>query len=53
MPNRPKTPLRAVRVADDLWSEAQRIARSRGESVSDIMRAALVRYVKRHGNDRR
>lgn len=44
-----KTPLRNLRVSDDLWDAAQSIAVERGESVSDVLRAALMRYVKRYG----
>ena len=49
VPNKPKTPIRGVRVPDDLWTKAQRVAADRGESVSDEVRRALERYVKRHG----
>ena len=42
------TTLRNVRVADPLWSAARAVAESRGESLSDVIRAALERYVKRH-----
>jgi predicted transcriptional regulator len=48
MPNQPKTPNRVVRVPDDLWHAAQAIAKARGETLSDIIRDALRRYVKRH-----
>ena len=48
VPNKPKTPIRGVRIPDNLWQEAQRTAAERGESVSDEVRAALERYVKRH-----
>lgn len=44
-----KTPLRNLRVPDDLWDAAQTVAAERGESLSDVLRAALQRYVKRHG----
>jgi predicted transcriptional regulator len=44
-----KTPVRNLRVSDDLWSAAQAIAEERGESLSDVLRAALARYVQRHG----
>ena len=47
MPRR--TPIRNLRVDDELWTAAQEIAAERGESVSDVLRAALRRYVKRHG----
>lgn len=42
------TPLRNVRVDDATWLAAARIAAARGETVSDVVRAALARYVKRH-----
>jgi predicted transcriptional regulator len=44
----PGTTLRNVRVADDLWRRALAVARSRDESLSEVIRAALERYVKRH-----
>lgn len=49
MPNapRPGNPARAVRVEDELWHAAQEEAKARGESVSDVIRRALERYVKR------
>lgn len=43
-----KTPLRNVRIADPLWLAARAVAESRGENLSDVIRAALERYVKRH-----
>lgn len=48
MTPRPQRP-RAVRVSDALWTEAQRVAASRDEYLSDVIRDALERYVKRHG----
>lgn len=44
-----KTPLRNVRISDPLWLRAKEIADAREESLSDVIRAALERYVKRHG----
>lgn len=41
------TPLRSVRVRDDLWSAAQERAQERGDNLSDVIREALERYVKR------
>ena len=49
MPNKPKTPIRTMRVSDELWESAQAAAASQGESVSDVIRKALERYVKRYG----
>lgn len=45
MPNA-KMPLRAIRVPDELWRAAQSKAAEKGESVSDVLRRALERYVK-------
>lgn len=42
------TTLRNVRVADPLWEAARAVASARGENLSDVIRAALERYVKRH-----
>lgn len=40
------TPLRNVRVPDDLWQAAMAKAAERGETLSDVLRRALERYVK-------
>lgn len=42
------TTLRNVRITDDLWRRAGAVAASRDESLSDVIRSALERYVKRH-----
>lgn len=47
VPNKPKTPLRSFRISDELYAAAQAKAADRGESVSDVVRRALERYVKR------
>lgn len=47
-PNKPLTPSRNVRVDDELWNEALRIAAERGETVAEVIRAALRRYVKKN-----
>jgi predicted transcriptional regulator len=44
-------PVHAFRASAELVAEARRLAESRGESVSDIVRAALERYVKRYGKE--
>lgn len=46
MPNKPKTPLRAVRISDELWQAAQAKAAEKGETVTDVLRRSLERYVK-------
>jgi predicted DNA binding CopG/RHH family protein len=44
MPN--PTPLRNVRVPDDLWQAAMSKASDRGETLSEVIRRALEKYVK-------
>lgn len=41
------TPRRSIRISEALWAAAQEKAAERGESVSDIIRRALERYIKR------
>jgi predicted HicB family RNase H-like nuclease len=47
VPNTPGTPRHTVRVKHELWDAALARAEERGESVSDVIRRALERYVKR------
>ena len=47
MPNQPKTPLKSFRIPEALYAAAQAKAAERGESVSEVVRKALERYVKR------
>jgi predicted transcriptional regulator len=44
-----RIPLRTFRAPDDLWQRARAVAAVRDESLSDVIRAALERYVRRHG----
>lgn len=41
----------AVSVPDDIFGKAERLARSRGRSRSDVYTAALREYVARHAPD--
>lgn len=45
----PVTKLRNLRVDEDLWREAKRIADDRRETLSAVMKRALVEYVEQHG----
>lgn len=47
VPNQPKTPLKSFRIPEDLYRAAQAAAAERGENLSEVIRAALDRYVKR------
>lgn len=44
------TRLRPVRIEDQLWSDCREIADARGESVSEVIRAGLERYRRRHSD---
>lgn len=48
MANQPRkdNPARAIRVPDDLWEKAKARAEEKGESVSEVVRRALERYVR-------
>lgn len=48
VPNKPRTPIRSIRIADELWADAQKVAAARGEDVSAEVRSSLERYVKRN-----
>lgn len=45
----PVSKLRNFRVDDDLWEEAARIAAENRESVSAVLKRALVEYVRANG----
>jgi hypothetical protein len=45
VPNQPKTPLRTIRVPDELWRKALKLAAKNGETVSEVIRRALIEYV--------
>jgi predicted transcriptional regulator len=47
----PGTKLRNIRIAPDLWDRALVIAKARNETLTEVCRRALVRYVKRHEKD--
>lgn len=46
VPDGSHTPRRTVRVPDELWEAVQRKASDRGETVTDVILRALVRYVR-------
>jgi len=50
MPGR-GTHKRSIRIPDDLWSAALAIARRRGDTLNEIIRAALERYVAEHQDE--
>lgn len=48
VPNQPATPGRHVRVPDELWEAAKRVAADRGETMTAVIIRALERYVRAH-----
>lgn len=48
VPNQEATPRRTVRVPDDLWNAAKRAARDHGETLTEVIVRALIRYVRTH-----
>lgn len=47
-----KTPLRNVRVPDELWSAAMAEAKEEGRSLTDVIVSDLHRYVNRRRRER-
>jgi predicted transcriptional regulator len=47
----PETKLRSLRVDTKLWEAAQAIAKRERKSLSDVMRQALIRFVRDHGGE--
>ncbi|KJQ55080.1 hypothetical protein [Microbacterium sp. SA39] len=42
----PETPIRRVRVADEIWEPADEAAKGNGENLSVVIRRALIEYTK-------
>jgi hypothetical protein len=45
MPNKPATPNRAVRIADEVWLPALAKARSEGRTLTEVIVSYLRRYI--------
>ncbi len=45
MPNQPKTPLRSMRIDDDLWNAVRVKTKREGRSVTSVIVRALRNYV--------
>lgn len=48
VPNQSNTPQRTIRISDAIWQQAKEVAERRGESLSDVIRVALIRYTRRN-----
>jgi hypothetical protein len=45
VPNHPKTPVRSIRIADDIYFPAAERAKSEGRTISDVVRELLSEYI--------
>lgn len=45
MPNQPKTPLRSMRIDDDLWNAVRMKTKREGRSITSVIVRALRSYV--------
>jgi predicted DNA binding CopG/RHH family protein len=45
MPNAPKTPIRTLRVSDELWSAVQAKAAEQGITVTSVIIDALEKFI--------
>jgi predicted DNA-binding ribbon-helix-helix protein len=52
VPNQPKTPVRTVRLSDELWERVRAIAAARKMTVSDVLRELLERGMAGQEEDR-
>lgn len=43
---------RAIRISDELWQAAKAVAERRSETISDVVRVALERYVAQQPPER-
>lgn len=46
MPNAPRTPVRSVRIPDEVWEALRRRADERGETITDVILRAIHRYLR-------
>ena len=44
VPNQPKTPIKSFRIPEDVYKAAQAKAAEKGETLTDVVRKALIRY---------
>jgi hypothetical protein len=51
MPNQEATPRRSIRVPEERWLAAKRVAKDRGETLTEVINRALERYVRAHPLD--
>jgi antitoxin component of RelBE/YafQ-DinJ toxin-antitoxin module len=42
-----KTPMRTIRISDELWTAALAVSNENGVTVSDVVRNALAAYVEK------
>jgi predicted DNA-binding protein len=45
VPNKPKTPVRSVRVEDEIWETAKVLAKAEGRNMSEVVRELLAEWI--------
>lgn len=48
VPNQPATPVRTVRIPDEVWDALRRRADERGETVSDVILRAIRLHLREY-----
>jgi NRPS condensation-like uncharacterized protein len=48
MPNQPATPVRSLRIPDDVWDALRERADERGETVTDVVLRAIRAYLREY-----
>lgn len=48
MPNQPATPVRTVRISDEVWQALRQRADERGETVTDVVLRAIRLYLREY-----
>lgn len=46
MPNKPRTPVRGIRIHDDVWNAAQERAKAEGTTMTAIITKAVEKYAR-------
>ena len=46
-PNQPKTPMHSFRCPDELWEKGKAAAEANDETLADVLRRSIERYVAR------
>jgi len=48
-----KTPIRNIRIGDEIWEQVQRLADMDGTTMTDVVKAALTEYIAKRRRQER